>query len=95
MPRDLLTWQPKKLAKPLPPRNPEHELKKIPPPSLGRIAKALVSLANDPCRACRHKVVVVHDALRIWIGLYRAIYRVTPTDVTVLKPNQRAVVYRL
>ena len=95
MPRDLLTWQPKKLAKPLPPRNPEHELKKIPPPTLGRIAKALVSLANGPCRAGHHKVVVVHYALRIWIGLYRAICRVTPTDVTVLKINQRPVVYFL
>jgi len=75
-------------------KNAERELKKIPPPTLGRIARALASLANDPYPAGCRKVVGVHDALRIRIGLYRLIYRVTPTEVTVFKIGHRANVYR-
>lgn len=77
-------------------RRAEKDLTGWPSPSIKRIAQALRDLTTDPYPPGSLKLSGQGENLRIRVGDYRIIYRVseTPPEIRILKIGHRKDVYR-
>jgi mRNA interferase RelE/StbE len=74
----------------------EKQLRKLTPPDLGRVVRALVGLGDDPHLPGSRKLSGYTDVFRIRVGVYRVLYSVEGRRliVIILKIGHRRDVYR-
>ena len=77
-------------------RTAEKQLTKLRPEDQRRVAKAMVSLGNDPYPKGSRKLTGYDDVFRIRVGEFRILYSVSAKKliITILKVGQRKDVYR-
>ena len=77
-------------------RTAERQLGKLPGSDRARVAREMLSLADDPFPRGARKLIGYRDVFRIRVGQYRILYSVSETEliIVILKVGHRRDVYR-
>jgi mRNA interferase RelE/StbE len=77
-------------------RTAEKELKKLPPTDQQRVAKAMLTLAENPFPRGSRKLSGYEDIFRVRVGRYRILYSVSHKSliIIILKFGHRKDIYR-